>query len=79
MEFINGEDIINYLLDHGHVMESEAQGIFQQLISAVQYYHQKSIIHEDQKPGNLLSNTQMNIKIKEFGQSNEFINHKVST
>lgn len=79
MEFINGEDIINYLLDHGHMMESEAQGIFRQLISAVQYYLQKSIIHKDQKPGNLLSNAQMNIKIEEFGQSNEFISHKLST
>jgi len=44
-----------------------------QIVSAVQYCHQKKIIHRDLKAENLLLDSDMNIKIADFGFSNEFV------
>uniref|UniRef100_A0AAQ4QEF6 non-specific serine/threonine protein kinase n=1 Tax=Gasterosteus aculeatus aculeatus TaxID=481459 RepID=A0AAQ4QEF6_GASAC len=44
----------------------------QKIVSAVEYCHQKRIVHRDLKAENLLLDTDMNIKIADFGFSNEF-------
>eukprot|EP00061_Rhincodon_typus_P018086 g47109.t1 len=85
---LNGE-VFDYLVAHGRMKEKEARAKFRQIVSAVQYCHQKCIVHRDLKrcpsipleqAENLLLDGDMHIKIADFGFSNEFtLGNKLDT
>nr|XP_058132812.1 serine/threonine-protein kinase MARK2-like [Dasypus novemcinctus] len=72
MEYAHGGDLLHYLMAHGPLSEEEARAKFRQVLSAVQYCHQKCISHRDLKADNLLLDAAGNVKVTDFGLSNTF-------
>jgi non-specific serine/threonine protein kinase/serine/threonine-protein kinase len=66
MELIEGQPIDQYCIQHEPSVP-EILGIFQQVCSAVQYAHQRLIIHRDIKPGNILVASDGTPKLLDFG------------
>ncbi|XP_076017553.1 MAP/microtubule affinity-regulating kinase 4 isoform X2 [Genypterus blacodes] len=80
MEYASGGEVFDYLVSHGRMKEIEARAKFRQIVSAVHYCHTKNIVHRDLKAENLLLDADANIKIADFGFSNEFtLGNKLDT
>ena len=59
MEYANGGEVFDYLVAHGRMKEREARTKFRQILSAVQYMHQKRIVHRDLKVRFLFRNIRL--------------------
>ncbi|TEB32488.1 CAMK/CAMKL/AMPK protein kinase [Coprinellus micaceus] len=70
LEFAGGE-LFNYIVTHGRMPEQRARRFFQQIISGIEYSHRLKIVHRDLKPENVLLDDDLNVKIADFGLSNE--------
>eukprot|EP01122_Echinamoeba_exundans_P014910 TRINITY_DN6874_c0_g1_i2.p1 TRINITY_DN6874_c0_g1~~TRINITY_DN6874_c0_g1_i2.p1 ORF type:complete len:649 (+),score=84.81 TRINITY_DN6874_c0_g1_i2:167-2113(+) len=54
MEYVEGGELFDYIVQRGKLPETEARAYFQQIISAVAYCHSLHVVHRDLKPENLL-------------------------
>lgn len=72
MEYASGGEIFEFLVVHGRMKEKDARHVFRQIIGAMDYCHSNSIIHRDLKAENLLLDNKYDIKIADFGFSNNF-------
>ncbi|KAF9225155.1 Pkinase-domain-containing protein [Gyrodon lividus] len=70
LEYAGGE-LFNYIVANGRMPEPRARKFFQQLISGIEYSHKLKIVHRDLKPENVLLDDDLNVKIADFGLSNE--------
>ena len=80
MEYAEGGELFNYIIDQGCLSEDESRKIYQQIIDAIYYLHQLGICHRDLKPENILfdSKEKRRIKIIDFGLSNLYIAKNLS-
>lgn len=69
MEYIEGIDL-EKILDKTNVLGLKtALKYFKQILSALAFAHQKSVIHRDIRPSNILINLDDDVKIADFGTS----------
>ena len=75
MEYAEGGELFNYIIEKGSLTEDECRNIFQQIIDGIYYLHRIGICHRDLKPENILFDTKekKRIKIIDFGLSNLYI------
>ena len=76
MEYCDGGELFNYIVEKEKLDENEASMFFFQLINALEYIHSLGIAHRDLKPENLLLVENKIIKIIDFGLSNYFNGEK---
>lgn len=73
MEFIQGNDLMDYVMVNGPFQEEIASQIMKELIETMIYIHKSGIIHRDLKPENILIHIEKNkiksLKIIDFGLS----------
>ncbi|KAF7729894.1 hypothetical protein EC973_003628 [Apophysomyces ossiformis] len=72
LEYASGGELFEYILANRYLKEKDARKLFAQLISSVQYMHQKSVVHRDLKLENLLLDRNRNIIVTDFGFANHF-------
>ncbi|EUC34015.1 hypothetical protein COCVIDRAFT_15083 [Bipolaris victoriae FI3] len=71
-EFVNGGQMLDYIISHGRLKEKQARKFARQIASALDYCHRNSIVHRDLKIENILISKMGDIKIIDFGLSNLF-------
>ncbi|KAH8881410.1 Pkinase-domain-containing protein [Thozetella sp. PMI_491] len=71
-EYVNGGQMLDYIISHGKLKEKNARRFARQIASAVDYCHRNSIVHRDLKIENILISKNNDIKIIDFGLSNLF-------
>ncbi|PWA67429.1 protein kinase domain-containing protein [Artemisia annua] len=69
LEFINGGELFDKIVNKGKLSERSARSYFQQLIDAIAYCHGKGVYHRDLKPENLLLDSEGKLKVSDFGLS----------
>lgn len=67
-----GDELYNYLLQHGKLPVEKVQKTFTQLVGAVCYVHRQSCVHRDLKLENILLDKHENVKLCDFGFTREY-------
>jgi len=70
MEYVPGGELFDYIVQKSRLHENEARRFFQQIVSGVEYCHQNMVCHRDLKPENVLLDTNLHVKIADYGLSN---------
>jgi hypothetical protein len=75
-EYIDGGQMLDYIIAHGRLRERAARKFARQIGSALDYCHHNNIVHRDLKIENILISNNGNIKIIDFGLSNLYSPHR---
>ncbi|KAI8968257.1 kinase-like domain-containing protein [Mycotypha africana] len=72
LEYIDGGQLLDYIIKHGRLKEKQARKFARQIVSALDYCHRNSIVHRDLKIENILITQSEQLKIIDFGLSNVY-------
>ncbi len=67
MEYVDGPTLRDLLNERGTIPPDEAYGMVADVCSALDYSHQRGIVHRDIKPGNVMVTSSGMIKVMDFG------------
>ena len=72
MEYCEGKEILDYILQKTKLTELESLKYFQQLINCLFYLHSQNIAHRDVKIDNMLLDSNKDLKLIDFGLSTKY-------
>jgi len=67
LEHAERGELFEFIVNNNRLAEAEARRLFQQIISAVDFCHQRGVCHRDLKPENILLDSDCNVKLADFG------------
>jgi tRNA A-37 threonylcarbamoyl transferase component Bud32 len=71
MEFCEGATLGDLLSRHGAFPEDQAKRVLGQLATALQFVHERGVVHRDLKPGNVMLTPSGRVKLMDFGLAKE--------
>jgi len=72
MEFIDGENLDDYIKSKGRLPEDDAIKIIKEVGSALSYMHSKKMLHLDMKPKNVMHRNDTTNHLIDFGLSKQY-------
>ncbi|CAE7036879.1 KIN11 [Symbiodinium natans] len=72
MERATGGDLFELIVARNRLQDKEARKYFRQIIDAVGFCHRNRVAHRDLKPENIFMDSNMNVKLGDFGLSAKF-------
>eukprot|EP00439_Symbiodinium_sp_Y106_P079459 s1030_g18.t1 len=72
MERSTGGDLFELIIARNRLQDKEARCYFRQIIDAVGFCHRNCVAHRDLKPENIFLDSNMNVKLGDFGLSSKF-------
>jgi serine/threonine protein kinase len=80
MEYVDGEDLANYIDINGVLSEQEALLYIDQIGQALEYIHHQGFLHRDIKPSNIiLRRGKSEVVLIDFGLAREYTNGQVKS
>ena len=80
MEYIEGQDLFQFLEEKGNLPEKEVAKIFYKILLALDHINSQGVIHRDLKLENIMIDEDENPKIIDFGLSKDTnLDEKVET
>jgi serine/threonine protein kinase len=67
MEYVEGEDLKDFIRRAGHITTPKAVSIAQQICEGLSEAHRLGVIHRDLKPQNVMIDRDGNVRIMDFG------------
>ncbi|MDO8666587.1 MAG: protein kinase [Gemmatimonadales bacterium] len=71
MKFLEGRSLADILDEKGLLTVPETVAILEQVAEALDYAHQRSVIHRDVKPGNVMLDSRGRVIVTDFGIAKE--------